>query len=41
MEKLIEKVLKFNKYHTDILGNVFNVQGERLKLEFELDNINN
>lgn len=34
-------IAKFNKYQTDILGNVFNVQGERLKLEFELDNINN
>lgn len=35
------KVLKFNKYRTDILGNIYNVQGERIKLEFELDNINN
>lgn len=34
------KVLKFNKYHTDILGNVFNVNGEKLKFEFKLDNIN-
>src|SRR5699024_8397350 len=32
------KTLKFNKYHTDILGNVFNVDKERLKLKFELDN---
>lgn len=29
-----KKVLKFNKYHTDILGNTFNVAGEKLKLEF-------
>lgn len=36
-----KKVLKFNKYHTDILGNTFNVAGEKLKLEFIVDNINN
>lgn len=32
------KVLKFNKYHTDILGNVFNVTTEQLKFEFIVDN---
>ena len=36
-----KKVLKFNKYHTDILGNTFNTAGEKLKLEFTVDNINN
>ncbi len=36
-----KKVLKFNKYSTDVLGNVFNVMGEKLKLEFTVDNINN
>ena len=35
-----KKVLKFNKYHTDILGNVFNVTNEKLKFEFTVDNIN-
>lgn len=35
-----KKVLRFSKYHTDILGNIFNVTGERLKLEFTVDNIN-
>lgn len=35
------KVLRFNKYYTDILGNVYNVQGETIKLEFDVDNINN
>ncbi len=34
------KVLRFNKYHTDILGNIFNSTGENLKYEFEVDNIN-
>lgn len=34
------KVLKLKKYHTDILGNTFNAVGEKLKLEFEVDNIN-
>lgn len=34
------KILKFNKYYTDILGNTFNVAGEKLKLEFIIDNIN-
>jgi len=34
------KVLKFNKYYTDILGNVFNVIDEELKFEFAIDNIN-
>ena len=36
-----KKVLKFSKYHADILGNTFNVMGEKLKLEFIVDNINN
>lgn len=27
------KVLKFNKYYTDILGNMFNAKGEKLKKE--------
>ena len=35
------KVLSFKKYHTDILGNIYNVEGEKLKQEFEVDNINN
>ena len=30
------KVLKFNKYYTDILGNVFNVTSEKLKFELNL-----
>jgi len=34
------KVLKFNKYHADILGNIFNVTNEKLKFEFTVDNIN-
>lgn len=34
------KVLKFNKYYTDILGNMFNAKGEKLKKEFTVDNIN-
>lgn len=33
------KVLKFNKYYTDILGNVFNVTSEKLKFEFSVDNM--
>lgn len=36
-----QRVLKFNKYHTDILGNIYNISGEKLKLEFLVDNINN
>lgn len=35
------KVLKFNKYHTDILGNIFNIRNEKLKFEFTVDNNNN
>lgn len=34
-------VLEFNKYYIDILGNKFNVQGEKFKSEFIVDNINN
>ena len=35
------KVLRFKKYNTDILGNVYNVGDEKIKLEFEVDNLNN
>lgn len=34
-------VLKFKKYHTDILGNVFEVKDEKRKFKFTVDNINN
>ncbi len=34
-------IFEFKKYHTDILGNIYNVQGETIKLEFDVDNINN
>lgn len=35
------KILKFNKYSTDILGNIFKVKDEKLKFKFTVDNINN
>ena len=34
------KVLKFNKYYTDILGNMYKSRGEKTKMEFIVDNIN-
>ena len=33
-------IIKFKKYHTDILGNVFQTKNEQLKFEFTVDNIN-
>ncbi|NLX62543.1 MAG: type II CRISPR RNA-guided endonuclease Cas9 [Tissierellia bacterium] len=37
---IVRKVLKFNKYYTDILGNMYKSRGEKTKMEFIVDNIN-
>lgn len=35
-----KSIYEFNKYHTDILGRLYVNKGEKLKLDFKVDNIN-